>query len=485
MLTSTALLQYSLVADSISLMPYQYFRRTSSTIQGELTTQNNFEQTFLGERERQMVYSLDNLPVALQTAVLQYVTDPRTICALEQSSKSLLQVIQESGCWKRLHQNRWTYSSLTSREILQQPVNNSDTGGPTKWKSDYIRRYEIDTTTLSCIDRLASEVGDGETVQTVTEVLSFGEDCLDFCWQYWQRHKGDKKNNGVADSSNSSVSDSEYSLSREALVSICLLRSVHCSLAFENLRKLCCGSHSIVNANPEAEFEEYAIASSRMFFELGPIDTSLQIRKELDDIGALVRERLTDSPSTEERLDALNYVLFDQLKFKGNSENYYDFENSMLHTSLRRRMAIPMTLAVLYKCVARRIDLHVDIIGLPGHIVIGVPSLNRYVDVFRRGRRLMTVEDCELIVNSYGHSLLPDYLAPLTPSQVFQRILNNCGSCLAQTFPPNASKRMAIETLRAVLINPTHEQVKDCVGWFSQILWGATTGSILIEMSKW
>ena len=374
-----------------------------------------------------------------------------------------------------MHQTRWTSSSLLSTQIiLQQQAPNNDAAHP-KWKRDYRRRHEMDATAQRCVDRLMRETGGrDEIVQAVTEVMSFGEDCRDFCWKSWQRHK---------DGKHSSINSSQ-----EAMVSICLLRSVHCSLVFKDLQNLCSGNNPIVIQNPGAELEEYAITSSRMFFDIkdGPNDnTAAWIRKELEDIGALVRERLSEDPNTEERLEALNNVFFDQLQFKGNNENYYDFENSMLHTSLRRRMAIPMTLAVLYKCVARRIDLFVDIIGLPGHIVIGVPSLNRYVDVFRQGRRLMTVEDCELIVNSYGHPLLPDYLLPLTPSHVFRRILNNCGNCLAQTFETNASKRMAIEALRAILINPTNEQVEDCQRWFSQILWGATSDAIFREMIMW
>lgn len=141
--------------------------------------------------------------------------------------------------------------------------------------------------------------------------------------------------------------------------------------------------------------------------------------------------------------------------------------------------------AILYKLISQRVKLQIDIIGLPGHIVIGVPSLNRYVDVFRKGRRLLTTLDCERIVNSYGHPLIPEYMCPLAPAQVFRRILNNCGNCLAQTFPPNASKRMAIEAMRAVLINPTDDQVEDCRRWFSQILWGSHSSAILQEMSSW
>ena len=327
--------------------------------------------------------------------------------------------------------------------------------------------------------------------------MSFGKDCMDYCWKSWQRHKDDNiitekhdnGNNTEDNNSNSNSNNNNSGLNRKALTSICLLRSVHCSVVFEDIQNLCNGNNPIVLENPATELEEYVIASSRMFFDVkdGPSDTtSAWVRQELEDIAAVVRQRLSqEDPSTEEQLEALNHVFFDQLQFSGNTDDYYDFHNSLLHTSLRRRTGIPMTLAILYKCLARRISLHVEIIGLPGHIVIGVPSLDRYVDVFRRGRRLLTVEDCERIVNSYGQPMVPEYLLPWTPAQVFRRILNNCGNSLAQIFPPNASKRMAIEAMRAVLINPSNDQVEDCRRWFSQILWGASSDAILREMSMW
>lgn len=121
----------------------------------------------------------------------------------------------------------------------------------------------------------------------------------------------------------------------------------------------------------------------------------------------------------------------------------------------------------------------------PGHIVIGVPSIDAYVDVFRKGRRLLTVSDCERIVNSYGHAMLPEYIRPLTPALVFRRILNNFANCLAQAFPPQTSKRIAVEALRALLTNPSDDQVEDCRRWFSQILWGSPSSVILHEMASW
>lgn len=425
-------------------------------------------------RSNMTIHSLDDIPSALLASVVRYLDDPRSICAIEQTSKTLRGVVEDSGCWEALYAKRWKASSRPTRPSCC-------------YRTEYRRRHELDIGTQAYIDKLMEESTEREEiVRSVTKVMATGRDSMDLCYKTWRLHQQDNQE-GTEEARLQAALNADFH--RRELISLCLLRSVHCSAVFEDIMDLCNRNNPLLEEdNPGQELEEYVIASSRMFFTInGPAETTSNwIRKQLDEIATKVRKRFPrDDLTVEEKLDAINLVFFDELNFTGNHDNYYEFNNSMLHKALERRTGIPMTLAVLYKCLTRRIGLQVDIIGLPGHIVIGVPAIDRYVDVFRKGRKLLTVMDCERIVNSYGHAMVADYLMPLTPSHVFRRILNNCGNCLAQTFPPNASKRMAIEAMRAVLINPTKDQVEDCRRWYSQILWGSHSSAILQEMSVW
>lgn len=407
--------------------------------------------------------SLQDLPSALLQTIVAYFCEPQTTCNFEATCKLFGKIVEESGYWDTLHRRRWSTSRAPKNHFT---------------KSDYKRRHLIDQTTERCLATLTTETSEREeVVKAVTEVMSFGRDCMDVCWKNWQEHKVDEDSDGLEDSHN-----------RDSLVAVCLLRSVHCSVVFEDIQRLCQNSSTDDDDDAGKKLEEFVITSSRMFFDLkhGPSDTtSAWIREQLDDIASMIKERFTKDISTTEKLELLNHVFFDELGFAGNTDDYYDFQNSLLHVALQRRTGIPMTLAIIYKCISRRIGLHVDIIGLPGHIVIGLPELNAYVDVFRRRKTLLTTEDCEKIVNCYGHHMVPEYIQPLTPAQVFRRILNNFGNCLGQAFPPETTKRMAVEAMRAVLINPSNDQIEDCRRWFSQILWGSHSTVILREMSVW
>jgi hypothetical protein len=118
--------------------------------------------------------------------------------------------------------------------------------------------------------------------------------------------------------------------------------------------------------------------------------------------------------------------------FGGNVNDYYSYKNSLLSFVLLEKKGIPLSLAILYSCICRRIGISVDIIGLPGHVVVGIPGERRlFVDVYHQGR-LLTEQDCHAIAQSYGFPWQDSLLRPLSPTQVFTRILNNLGYCFSR-----------------------------------------------------
>src|SRR5688572_32248340 len=53
---------------------------------------------------------------------------------------------------------------------------------------------------------------------------------------------------------------------------------------------------------------------------------------------------------------ALRRVIFEMAGFKGNDAQYYDPENSLINRVMDRRIGIPITIAIIYLEVARRLD---------------------------------------------------------------------------------------------------------------------------------
>lgn len=90
----------------------------------------------------------------------------------------------------------------------------------------------------------------------------------------------------------------------------------------------------------------------------------------IDDMGAALKQRMRADISAAEKIILLNRYLFDELGFRGNSGHYYDPRNSYLNEVLERKLGIPLTLAIVYLEVGRRIGLPVQGVSFPGHFLI-------------------------------------------------------------------------------------------------------------------
>ncbi len=126
---------------------------------------------------------------------------------------------------------------------------------------------------------------------------------------------------------------------------------------------------------------------------------------------------------------ALAEFLFQSYGLRGNADDYADPRNSYLNQVIDRRLGIPISLAVIFVEIGRRLGLPVAGVGLPGHFIARVAGDDgpQYLDPFHGGR-LLTVADCrELVRSAAGIQGVFDmtWLAPAPPREIVARMLNN------------------------------------------------------------
>jgi regulator of sirC expression with transglutaminase-like and TPR domain len=99
------------------------------------------------------------------------------------------------------------------------------------------------------------------------------------------------------------------------------------------------------------------------------------------------------------RFEALRTVLVGEYGFTGNHSDYYAPENSYLNRVLDTQRGIPISLAVLWVEVGRRLKWPVEGVGLPGHFLVRIDDAERFVlaDPFNDGRPL-SIDDCQQLV---------------------------------------------------------------------------------------
>lgn len=176
--------------------------------------------------------------------------------------------------------------------------------------------------------------------------------------------------------------------------------------------------------------DDPALLALLMAAEFYPsLDVQAELRR-VDALAARAGERLGTGRSPARVVSALNAVLFDEEGFAGNTEDYYDPNNSFLNEVLDRRTGIPISLSTLYLAVARRIRQPFAGVGLPLHFVVRYtgPRAEIYVDPFHRGE-VLSREDCAARVESALGPLPPDardsFLATVTPRAMLFRMLAN------------------------------------------------------------
>jgi regulator of sirC expression with transglutaminase-like and TPR domain len=149
----------------------------------------------------------------------------------------------------------------------------------------------------------------------------------------------------------------------------------------------------------------------------------------LDSYAVELAERLAGRTGGSHYVEAANQYLFGELGFTGNADYYYDPRNSCLNEVLTARTGIPITLAVVYLEIGRRLAQPVYGIGLPGHFLVQYrgADYSAFVDVFHGGR-LLTAEECfELAHHASGAPLShdPRLLAPVGDREIATRMLRN------------------------------------------------------------
>lgn len=152
----------------------------------------------------------------------------------------------------------------------------------------------------------------------------------------------------------------------------------------------------------------------------------------IDEMGATLRRRLRSDIAPTEALLALNHFLFDELGFTGNAANYYDPRNSFLNDVIDRKLGIPITLAVLYIEIGRRIGLHLEGVSFPAHFLVKCILRDGTVvlDPYARGAAL-GMADLQQRLKGLAKEIKADpalvsgLLAAAPPKDILARILRN------------------------------------------------------------
>ena len=184
---------------------------------------------------------------------------------------------------------------------------------------------------------------------------------------------------------------------------------------------------------------------------------------EIERMATRLRASLAPSAAGEERVVALNQLLYEELGYWGNTEDYYDPRNSYLNEVIDRRTGMPITMSILYMELGRRIGLPVEGVSFPGHFLVRVRLRGGMLvlDPFSggapqsedelRSRVKRVIPDG--VADDLPASELPldQFLEPATNRQILARVLRNLKGIYRKA---NKPERMLDVLNRMLLVTP-------------------------------
>ena len=179
----------------------------------------------------------------------------------------------------------------------------------------------------------------------------------------------------------------------------------------------------------------------------------------LDELGRAASAML-QKPSDRPSIERVLRFLYEESRFRGNSDEYYDPRNSFLNEVLDRKTGIPITLAVVILEVCKRAGVEAQGVSFPGHFLVRSPAPNGLFIADPFEGRLLTQADLRaLLARTPGGPRDPDarMLEAATTRQILVRMLNNLRGIYSSR-SDRVRERDVLE--RLYILSPGDETIK-------------------------
>ena len=194
-----------------------------------------------------------------------------------------------------------------------------------------------------------------------------------------------------------------------------------------------------------------------------------QVLGEVDQLLARLTRRLPSDAGPLQRLRALSQFMYRDLNFGGNFNNYTDPDNSYVHVVLRTRLAIPISLAVIWLELAQGIGLKARGVSFPGHFMVKVNLSEGQVVIDPLSGQSLSREDLSERLEPYRNlaGLVDEqelplglYLQAAQPREIIARMLHNLKEIHAAQ--EDWARLISVQDRLIVLLPDAWTEVRDC-----------------------
>ena len=151
--------------------------------------------------------------------------------------------------------------------------------------------------------------------------------------------------------------------------------------------------------------------------------------RQLDALSEGFRARYAAADSLPASLANLSQYVFGDLGFRGNRAHYDDPRNSYLNEVLDRRLGIPITLAVVYLELGKRLSFPLAGVNFPQHFLVRSTQGDEplFVDPFAGGAFVASesLDERLPVIEGRRLELAAEFIEPASSLHILARMLRN------------------------------------------------------------
>lgn len=160
-----------------------------------------------------------------------------------------------------------------------------------------------------------------------------------------------------------------------------------------------------------------------------PEITYAEFYRVLDDIRQDIWLELNPHLTALEKVRIINHFLYDIYKFSPNTLNFYAPQNSFINQVLESRKGNPVSLGIIYICLAHMLEIPIYGVNLPRNFVLAYldefasPSaILFYINPYNRGI-VLGRKEIDLFLKQLSIEPQPSFYEPCTNIDILQRLL--------------------------------------------------------------
>ena len=138
-----------------------------------------------------------------------------------------------------------------------------------------------------------------------------------------------------------------------------------------------------------------------------------------------------------EKVKVINYVLYEIYRFSRNQSDFYSPRNSLINQVIETRKGNPISLAIIYLSVARKLELPIFGVNLPKNFILAYKDEYEHKDVsdesvdilfyinpYNKGS-VLGRREIDYFITRQQLEPLPEYYIPCSNRDIIIRLINN------------------------------------------------------------